>query len=163
MNTDVVVSVITGILVLIGLAGIVVPILPGSITIIIGLLVWAIFVGGPVGWVVFAVGALLCLAGMLGTYVLTGRVLKREKIPSRSIVIGLVVGVVGMFLVPVVGLPLGFAVGLFGAEYLRVGDVPGALKSSWAAIKAAARGILLEFGLSGLAVVTWLIGLSVRF
>ena len=158
-----VVSVITGILVLIGLAGIVVPILPGSITIIIGLLVWAIFVGGPVGWVVFAVGALLCLAGMLGTYVLTGRVLKREKIPSRSIVIGLVVGVVGMFLVPVVGLPLGFAVGLFGAEYLRVGDVPGALKSSWAAIKAAARGILLEFGLSGLAVVTWLVGLSVRF
>lgn len=163
MNTDVVVSVITGILVLIGLAGIVVPILPGSITIIIGLLVWAIFIGWPIGWVVFAIGAVLCVAGMLGTYVLTGRVLKREKIPSRSVVIGLVVGVVGMFLVPVVGLPLGFAVGLFAAEYLRVGEVPGALRSSWVAIKAAARGILLEFGLSGLAVVTWLIGLSVRF
>lgn len=163
MNTDVVVSVVTGILVLIGLAGIVVPILPGSITIIVGLLVWAFFVGGPVGWVVFAVGTLLCLTGMLGTYVLTGRVLKREKVPNRSVVVGLVVGVVGMFLVPVVGLPLGFALGLFAAEYLRVGEVPGALKSSWAAIKAAARGILLEFGLSGLAVVAWLIGLSVRF
>lgn len=158
-----VVSVVTGILVLIGLAGIVVPILPGSITIIIGLLLWAIFVGGPVGWVVFAVGTPLCLAGMLGTYVLTGRVLKREKIPNRSVVVGLVVGVIGMFLVPVVGLPLGFALGLFAAEYLRVGEVPGALKSSWAAIKAAARGILLEFGLSGLAVVVWLVGLSVRF
>lgn len=163
MNIDVVVSVITGILVLIGLAGIVVPILPGSITIIVGLLVWAIFIGWPLGWVVFVIGAALCLAGMVGTYVLTGRVLKREKIPNRSIVIGLVVGVVGMFLVPVVGLPLGFALGLFAAEYLRVGEVPGALKSSWEAIKAAARGILLEFGLSGLAVVTWLVGLSIRF
>lgn len=163
MNTDVVVSVITGVLVLIGLAGIVVPVLPGSATIIVGLLLWAIFVGGRLGWVVFAVGALLCVAGMLATYVLTGRVLKREKIPNRSIVVGLVAGVVGMFLVPVVGLPLGFAVGLFAAEYLRVGELPGALRSSWAAIKAAARGILVEFGLSGLAVVAWLIGLSVRF
>lgn len=163
MNTDVVVSVITGILVLIGLAGIVVPVLPGSVTIIVGLLLWAAFIGGPLGWVVFGVGALLCVAGMLATYVLTGRVLRREKIPNRSVVIGLVVGVVGMFLVPVVGLPLGFAVGIFAAEYLRVGEVPGALRSSWQAIKAAARGILVEFGLSGLAVVTWLVGLSLRF
>lgn len=163
MNPDVIVSIVTGLLVLIGLAGIVVPILPGSITIIVGLLLWAVVVGNPVGWIVFVVGTLFCAAGMVGTYVLTGRVLKRESIPNRSVLVGLVCGVVGMFLIPVVGLAIGFAAGLFLAEYLRVRAPREALRTSWEAVKASARGILLEFFLAALAVITWAVGLVVHF
>ncbi|MCC2593332.1 DUF456 domain-containing protein [Tessaracoccus sp. OS52] len=163
MNPDVIASLITGLLLLVGLAGIVFPVLPGGGTIIVGLLVWAVVVGGPVGWTVFAVGGALCLAGMIATYVLTGRVLRREQIPNHSVLVGMLCGVVGMFLIPVVGLPIGFAAGLFLVEFLRVQDAGTALRTSWEAVKASARGILVEFGCACLAVVTFAVGMLVHF
>ena len=158
-----IVSIITGLLLIVGVVGIVVPVLPGSITILGGLLLWAIVVGGPTGWVVFAVGGLLLLAGMAATYVLTGRTLKRHRIPNRSVIIGLVAGIVGMFLLPGFGLLIGFVVGLFVAEYLRVRDVQVALRTSWQAIKATGFGMLVELTCATLAVTTWVIGLFVHF
>ena len=38
----------------VGLAGILVPILPGSVLILGGVLVWALDVGGATAWAVFA-------------------------------------------------------------------------------------------------------------
>lgn len=163
VSPEVIVSIITGLLLIVGVVGIVVPVLPGSITILGGLLLWAIVVGGPTGWVVFAVGGLLVLAGMAATYVLTGRTLKRHRIPNRSVIIGLIAGIVGMFLLPGFGLLIGFVVGLFVAEYLRVRDVQVALRTSWQAIKATGFGMLVELTCATLAVTTWVIGLFVHF
>lgn len=163
MNPDVIASIVTGVLCLIGIIGIIVPVLPGSITVIAGLLVWAIVVGGPVGWTVFGIGTGFCLAGMVATYFITGRVLRREKIPNRSIVIGLICGVVGMFVIPVVGLLVGFVAGLFASEYARLRDPRTAWSASWQAIKATGAGLLVEFGCAAAAIATWTVGLIVHF
>ncbi len=163
MNPDVVATVVTGLLVLVGLAGIVVPVLPGSITIIVGLLVWAIVIGGPLGWVTFAIGTLFCLVGMTTTYVLTGRTLKRASIPNRSVVIGLFAGIIGMFVIPVVGLLVGFVAGLFLSELARVRDAGTALRTSGQALKATGIGLLVEFGCGCAAAITWIVGVGVRF
>ena len=53
---DILVSVITGVLLVIGALGTIFPILPGSILVIIGLLIWAIVIGGllfGIGWGLF--------------------------------------------------------------------------------------------------------------
>ncbi|OYO21897.1 hypothetical protein CGZ93_08115 [Enemella dayhoffiae] len=163
MNADVIASIVTGVLVLIGIIGIIVPVLPGTITVIAGLLVWAIVVGGQVGWTVFAIGAAFCLVGMVSTYLLTGRVLKREKIPNRSIVIGLFCGVIGIFVIPVVGLLVGFVGGLFASEYQRMGDAGKAWRTSWQAIKATGAGVLVEFFCAAAAIITWVVGLFLHF
>ena len=119
MNSETVVTILCGLAILVGVAGTIIPVLPGSILIGLSLLAWAIWGGaGTAGWVVFAMGMVFVLAGMAASAVLTGRKLKEHGIPSRSVVIGLVAGVVGMFIIPVVGLFVGFAAGLLLSELL---------------------------------------------
>lgn len=163
MESEILMTMLTAVLIAVGTAGVVVPILPGSILIIGALLLWAFSVGGPVGWTVFGVGSAFALAGLIAGVVLTGRTLQRRRIPARSITIGLVAGVVGMFVIPVVGLFVGFALGLFGSEYLRQRSFRPALESSVHALKAAGLGILAELGLAFAAGSTWIIGVWIHF
>ncbi len=162
MNSETVVTILCGLAILVGVAGTIVPVLPGSILIGLSLLAWAIWGGaGTAGWVVFGVGIVFVLAGMAASAVLTGRKLKEHRIPGRSVVVGLVAGVAGMFVIPVVGLFVGFAAGLLLSELARTRDFGTATTTSWAALKATGLGMLVEFGLACLAASAWVIGLWV--
>ena len=162
MNPEIVVTVLCGLAIVVGVAGTIIPVLPGSILIGASLLAWALWGGaGTTGWVVFGIGMLFVLAGMAASTVLTGRKLKEHSIPSRSVVVGLVLGVAGMFVIPVVGLFVGFAAGLLLSELQRTRVIGTAVASSWAALKATGLGMIVEFGLACLAASTWVIGLWV--
>lgn len=162
MNPETVVTILCGLAILVGVAGTVIPVLPGGILIALSLLAWAIWGGaGAGGWVVFGIGMVFVLAGMAASAVLTGRKLREHSIPNRSVVVGLILAVVGMFLIPVVGLFVGFAAGLLLSEYHRTRNFRTAVTTSWAALKATGLGILVEFGLACLAASTWLIGVWV--
>jgi uncharacterized protein len=162
MNPETVVTVLCGAAILVGVAGTVIPVLPGSFLIGLGLLGWAIWGGeGTTGWVVFGIGMVFVLAGMAASAVLAGRKLKQHRIPSRSVALGIVLGIAGMFIIPVVGLFVGFAAGLLLSEVQRTRNVRTAMITSWAALKATGLGILVEFGLACLAASTWLVGVWV--
>lgn len=163
MDAQLIWTVICGLAILVGVAGVVIPVLPGSLLIGVSLLGWALAVGRPVGWVVFAAGALLVVAGMLSSAVLTGRAMKERRIPGRSMVAGLLLGVVGFLVVPVVGLLLGFALGLLVSELARHRALGPAVSSSLAALKATGVGMLAEFGFASLAAGTWAAGVLVYF
>jgi uncharacterized protein YqgC (DUF456 family) len=66
-----------------------------------------------------------------------------------------------MFVIPVVGLFVGFAAGLLLSELLRTRNFGTATATSWAALKATGLGMLVEFVLACLAASTWVIGLWV--
>jgi len=99
----------------------------------------------------------------LASAVLTGKRLKGRQIPNRSIVVGVVVGLVGMFVIPVVGLFVGFTVGLLLSEYLRQRELRPALHSSAVALKAMGIGILIELGCAFAAGSIWSIGVILHF
>ncbi len=160
---DILVSVITGVLLVIGALGTIFPILPGSILVIIGLLIWAIVIGGPVGWTVFGIGLLLSGSGMAASALLTGKRLKQREIPNRSILTGAVVGIVGAFVIPVVGLLLGFVLGLYASEWYRLRDPKQAWDASVVAMKSVGLGMLIEFACAGTAIAVWLVGLFLHF
>ena len=145
------IAALSVVLVVVGVCGIVVPVLPGSIAILGGLLVWAVWGGSPFGWLVFGIGALFVVAGMSAQYLITGRRLKERSIPNRSVVIGLVCGVVGLFVLPFLGLPIGFTVGLLASEYARVRDLREAASTSWAESCCSDRSVAsgVSWGTSG--------------
>lgn len=120
MNVDTVTSLLVGIAVLVGCLGIIVPVLPGSILIAVAVLIWAFVIGTPAAWIVFAIVAVLVAGGMSASFVLTGRKLKEMEVPNRSVAVAGVLAIVGFFVIPVLGLPLGFVLGLYLAEYARL-------------------------------------------
>ena len=162
MNAQTLVTILCGLAIVVGVAGTVIPVLPGSFLIGLSLLAWAIWGGaGTGGWVVFAIAMVFVVAGMAASAVLAGRKLKQHRIPNRSVAAGIVLGIAGMFLIPVVGLFVGFAAGLLLSELHRTRNLGTALTTSWAALKATGLGILVEFGLACLAASTWVIGVWV--
>lgn len=163
MDTDLTITIVAGLLIAVGVAGIVVPVLPGSILILLAFLGWAIGVSSGAGWWSFAFGALFALSGLSASAVLTGRKLKQRQIPNRSVLIGLAAGIAGMFFIPVVGLIVGFAAGLLLSEFARQRSFPAAASSSWAALKATGLGMLVELGLALAAGTAWIIGVWVHF
>lgn len=144
--TPAVLAVIVALLALAGLCGIVVPAIPGSITVGVAALVWAVWGTSTWGWIAFGVAAVLLAIGMGSSMVLTARDLGRKDIPRWPILVGVAAGIVGAFVLPALGLPIGFAVGLFGAELFRVRSLGGAASTSWTAIRAIGLGMMLELG-----------------
>jgi len=153
-------DVAIGLAILVGLAGIVVPVLPGTVLVLAAILVWAIELGTGAGWAVFAVAATLLVAGTLVKYVVPGRRMQAAGVPNSTLWIGALVAVVGFFVVPVVGLLLGFVLGVYLAEHRRVGAA-GAWPSTKAALMAVGLGILIELFAALLATATWVVGVIV--
>ena len=163
MDTQIIVSVVAGLLLAVAVIGTVYPILPGSWLAIATLLAWGWVLGSTASWTAAVVGIVLASIGWSASAVLTGRSLQRQQVPRGSIAVALVAGVVGMFVVPVVGLFLGFGLGLLLSEYARRRDFPAALRSSAATLKATGLGILVEFGCAALAASVWTIGVVWHF
>jgi uncharacterized protein YqgC (DUF456 family) len=91
-------------------------------------------------------------------YTLPSRRLVGAGVPRSSIVIGSVVGVVGFFVLPVLGLFLGFVVGLYGAELRRLGDCRLATASTRAALRAVGLSVLIELSGALVAASAWGVG-----
>lgn len=135
--------------------GIFVPVLPGTLLAFAALLAWALLTGGSLAWTAFGVASAVLLSGQVLKYLLPHRSLTAAGVPGRSIVVGGLTAIVGFFLIPVVGLVLGFVAGLFVAEQVRLADWPAARSSTWLAMKATGFSILIELGALMLAATIW--------
>lgn len=152
-------TVIAAVLVAVGLAGIVVPILPGSVLVVGGFLVWALAEGGATAWAVFAAATVVIAIGTVIKYVVPGRRLEMAGVPASTQWIGVALGVVGFFVVPVVGLFVGFVLGIYLAELRRLGT-RDAWPSTVHSLRAVGLSIVIELGAALLATVIWVVGLA---
>ncbi|WP_240617143.1 DUF456 domain-containing protein [Nocardioides speluncae] len=153
-------EVAVGIAILVGLAGIIVPVLPGSILVLGAIVAWALEVGGTTAWIVVAVATTFLVVGTVVKYLIPGRQMKAEGIPNSTLWIGALFAIVGFFVVPVVGMLVGFVAGVYVAERQRVG-ADDAWPSTKSALKAVGISILIELAAALLATGTWIVGVVV--
>lgn len=149
-------ELLIGLAVLAGLVGIVLPVLPGALIIGAAILVWAILTGTTAAWVVFAIALGLLLGSGIVKYTWPGQRLRDGGVPTRTLIVGGVLGIVGFFVVPVVGLVLGFLLGAFLAELVRLRAARPAWGSTWAATKAVGLSMLVELAGALAAAGLWL-------
>jgi uncharacterized protein len=149
------VTLVAGLLVLVGLLGIVVPMLPGLGLVVGGIALWAVDRGDAVGWTVLGIAVALAGAGAVVKYLLPSRRMRDAGVPGRTLLAGGVLGIVGFFVVPVVGVLLGFVLGTYLAELARVGR-RRAGPSARHALKAVGWSVLIELTAGLLATGVWL-------
>lgn len=147
---------------LVGLFGVVVQVLPGTLLVLGGILLWATESQNAAGWLVLGIGVIAAAAAWVGKYLLAGRGLKKAAVPNRTLVVGGVLGVIGFFVIPVIGLPLLFVLGVYLAEQMRLRDRAKAWTSTKAAIRATGVTILVELAGAMVAVGAWAIAVVVR-
>lgn len=148
--------VLIGLAILAGIVGIIVPVLPGSLLVLGAILVWALIVSSATGWAVLAGATVLIGVAQIVKYLVPGRRMRDAGVPNRTIAAGAVVGVVGFFVIPIVGLFLGFPAGVYLAERHRLGPHHHAWESTKHALKALGLSILIELTAVLLVAGVWL-------
>ena len=153
-------ELLVGLAIAVGLIGVVVPVVPGALLVWAAIAVWGIGVGTATGWAVVVVATAVIAGGQVVKYTVPGKQLKTQGVPNRSLVIGGLVAIIGLFVIPLVGLVIGFVVGTYASEFQRVGP-----RSAWPSTKAALRAVgvsmLLELASVLLATTAWIIGVIV--
>jgi uncharacterized protein len=152
-------TLVAGVLVVVGIVGILLPVLPGLILVVAGVAVWAVPRNDALGWTVLGVAVAIVVAGSVVKYLLPGRRLKESGVPTRTIVAGAALGVVGFFVIPVVGLFVGFVLGVYLAERARLADHAQAWPSTRGALAAVGWSIVIELLTGLLAAGVWVVGL----
>lgn len=150
-------TLLVGVVVVLGLVGIVVPVLPGSGLVLAAVVGWGFVASSRTGWAFVGVAAGLLVVGAVVKYAVPGRRLQAAGVPALTLVLGGLLGLVGFFVLPVVGLPLGFVLGVYLAELRRLGPVL-ARPSTGAALRAVGLSVLIELTAGLLAAATWLAG-----
>lgn len=149
-------EVLVGLAILVGLLGVIVPILPGTLLIFGAIAVWAFLTGGAVAWTVFAIATVALAVTTIVKYTWPGKRLQQAGVPTRSLILGGVLGIVGFFVVPVIGLVLGFLLGMYLSEVQRHRTHAGAWRSTVEATKAVGLSILVELFGALIAAGAWL-------
>jgi uncharacterized protein YqgC (DUF456 family) len=153
-------EIVVGLAIAVGLVGVLVPVLPGTLLVAAAIVVWATERGDATAWAVLVVCLGLLLAGAVVKYLVPGRHLRRAGVPSSTLVAGAVTGFVGFFVVPVVGLPLGFVLGIYLVELRRLGH-GRAWPATLHALQAVGLGIAIELAFGTLAAMTWAVGVVI--
>ncbi|HPU13122.1 MAG TPA: DUF456 domain-containing protein [Aeromicrobium sp.] len=160
MTSHALLDIVVALLILAGLAGAVVQIIPGGLLVGGSVFVWGAVTGGKLGWTVAILALLLTGLAMVLKYLLAGQYLKKKGVPSRSILVGALLGIVGFFIIPVVGLFIGFIGGTYLSELLRLGNEPAARSATIHAMKATGLSILVELTAALVLTAVWLIALA---
>ena len=154
-------SVLAGIVMVVGLFGVVIPVLPGTALILAAGVGWAVLVAeeGVGRWVVVGVMTALFLAGFALKYALPGRRLSGQ-LPRQTLLLGGLGALIGFFVLPPFGLLIGGIAGVYLAEARRHGSGPEARRATVQVLQAVGLGILAELTAGVLMVGTWLAGLA---
>lgn len=153
------VVVLSAVMMLVGLVGVVVPVLPGLLIIWLGVLLWALDAGTSPGWVVLGIVSALYAVGVVCEYLIPGQRMRRAGVRTSTLVVGVIVAVVGAILIPVVGAFIGFPLGIYLVQRMRRGSHAAAWAATIMALKAIGQNILIELGTALLMIVTWVAGL----
>lgn len=133
---------LAGIVVIAGLVGIVLPVLPGLTLQIAAILFWAFEESSTVGWAVLLLAIAIAVAASILKYLYPGRRLREAGIPGWLVLVAVVVAVVGLFIVPLIGAPIGFVLTVYLFERRRHGRA-----RAWPSTKSALRAVLQSAGI----------------
>lgn len=152
---------LVGLAIAVGLVGILVPLLPGTLLIFAAILVWALVEQDMTGWVTLAVVSVLLGATTLVKYLWPVRRMRAADVRTWSLAAGGVLGIIGFFVIPVLGLPIGFVGGIYLAELAARRDQRLAWASTVHALKGVALSVFVELAGALLATAAWVAGVYV--
>ncbi len=155
---NIIVLVITSLIMLVGLIGTVLPIIPGTILIFVGALLYALVDGfQAVGWPTLIVLGVLTAVATTADLWVSSIGAKIGGASGWSVIIGLLAGLAGFVIFNLVGAIIGAVLGVLLTEIVRLGDLRKALKagSGWLVGWVLSAVVQLGVGLIMLAIFIW--------
>ncbi|MFJ3951988.1 DUF456 domain-containing protein [Streptomyces libani] len=148
--------VAAGLVMLLGLLGVLVPGIPGPLIVWAGVMWWTLSERSALAWVVLMAATALLLLNQVLKWLLPARSLRAVGTPYRALFLAGVAGIVGFFVIPVIGGLLGSVGGLYLLERIRLGSHGDAWASTRTALRAIGLSVLVELFACLLVVGAWI-------
>ncbi|WP_406430605.1 DUF456 domain-containing protein [Streptomyces sp. NBC_01589] len=146
-----------GLVILLGLVGVLVPGVPGQAIVWAAVLWWALTDRSPAAWGVLIGATALLLLNQALKRLLRPRRPRECGAPRKTLMLGGIAGIVGFFVLPVVGGIVGYVGAIYGAERLRLGSGGAARASLRSVMRATGYSVLVELFACLLVTGAWLI------
>lgn len=154
--SDTAATFLIGAVMIAGLAGTVIPFMPGLALILGAAVVYGLLVGfGTVGTVVTAALAVIVVISVIKSIVVPRRMAEGVGVSGWSQVVSLGGAVLGLIFIPVVGVVVGALVGLFMAELSHHRSGVAAARSTVAVAKGFGLSTLIDVGLAAIMIGLW--------
>lgn len=149
-------TLLVGLAMVVGIAGTLLPVVPGVALIWAAALVFGLVEGfGVVGWAAMVVITALGVAGVVAGVRFPQRAAAAGGIDWRGQLLAFALAVVGFFVIPIAGAPIGFVVGIYLVARSRHGA------EAWPITKRTVRAMIVAAGLQFVAALamagTWLV------
>jgi uncharacterized protein YqgC (DUF456 family) len=144
--------------IVLGLIGIVVPLIPGTLLIWLAVLVYVLANGiTAVGWPSFIIITLIAITTGTADIWMSLLGAKTGGASRRAMLLGFVGAIVGSFIFPLLGTVIGYGAGILLGEYQKAGDWEAAWKASIGGLAGwgVATGVQLGGGLLMLIIFIW--------
>lgn len=138
-------ELLVGIAIVVGLVGVVVPILPGLLLVSAAIGIWSF--SSQSWWLLVAV-ALITTVALTLKVAIPART-ARDSASTAAVVVGALAALAGFFVIPVVGMIVGFLAGVLLTELARLRD----LGQAWQATAAATKSIGITIAVELVAVI----------
>lgn len=149
-------ALLTGAVMAIGILGTLIPIVPGIGLIWVAAIVWGVVAGfGTVGVIsMILITGLLVIGVFLGLRI-PQRAASAEGLTRIGLFAGIVVAIVFAFILPVVGAPIGFVVGVWIVRMMDTRDAASAWRSAIRTTIALVRASATQFVVAVLMSLVW--------
>ncbi|ARE73918.1 DUF456 domain-containing protein [Streptomyces sp. NPDC059558] len=147
---------LVGLVLLLGVAGVLIPGVPGTWLVWAGLLWWALHVRSTLAWSLLVAATGLLLVVQVVKWLLPPRRVRGLGVTSQTAVFAGAGAVLGFVLVPVVGAVPGFVGGIYLCERRRLGTHGEAWASVRAVMRSVGTSVLVELFACLLVVGAWL-------
>lgn len=155
-------EVLLAIVMLVGLVGVVVPVLPGLLLIAGAGLVWALAAPSPLRWGIVLVMGAIAAGATVAAAVVPARRASAAGAPRAALMAGAAGMVAGFFLIPVVGALIGFPAGIFVAETARLRDARAARATTAATLRGVGTGIAIQLAAGVTMIGIWAVAVLLR-
>ena len=154
--TDWAATVLVGIVIAVGIAGVVLPVLPGLWLIWGAALVYGFLVGFN-GWALPAMVAMTALAaaGTATIYYLPAKKTGEVGIPGWGQLVIAACAIVGFFVIPIVGAIVGLVVGTLGVAVIVERDLRNAGSTAWSMLVEILKAAAIQLAIALAMAVVW--------
>jgi uncharacterized protein YqgC (DUF456 family) len=147
---------LVAVLMAVGLAGVVLPFMPGLPIIWGAALLYGVLTDfGGVALAAMVAITLLGLVGIAASVVLPERAGAAAGVSRRTRLLAGVLGLVGFFVIPVIGFVIGACLGVLLVQYQETEDWQNAVSTTIAVLKGFGIGVLAELGAGVMMVLVW--------
>ncbi len=142
----------------VGLLGLLIPVIPGLVIIWLASLAYAVGAGFQTpGWIFFTILTIIMIVGSVADNLVMGQQAHKSGASWISVLLAMLFGVIGTFILPIIGSLIGALLALFLAEWIRMKNWRQAMTatSGWAV--GCGWAVVIRFLLGLLMIGIWIV------